>query len=185
MMSLKSFAPVLAATLGTTPAAIYERQRALIRENLLPAPIGRGRGNGLPATAETVAMILIAMMVTDNLSDTDGRVRRLAEAKVNEKRDLGHLKHQKGHCGLTGKRDFKSALVAILGSEELHSSGIFVRVSRNDLLAKIVYGREDLIQETQFGKNSGVASNLEVEASIDWPVLVSISKALLSGTKGT
>jgi hypothetical protein len=184
MVSLKAFAPVLAATLGTTPAAIYERQRALIRENLLPAPIGRGRGNGLPATAETVAMILIAMMVTDNLSDTDSRVRRLAEAKVNEKRTLGHLKRHKGCCGLTGKRDFKSALVAILGSEEFHRSGILIRVARNELRAKIMYGREDLIQETEFGKSTASAGNLEVEASIDWPVLESISKALQSDTKG-
>jgi hypothetical protein len=184
MMSLKAFAPILACTLGTTPAAIYERQRALIRANLLPAPIGRGRGNGLPATAETVAMILIALMATDKLSDTDSRVRRLAEAKVNAKRNPGQLEHHKGRCGLTGKRDFKSALVAILGSEEFHRSGIFIRVSRNDLRAKILYGREDLIQETAFGKSSGVASNLEVEALIDWSVLESIGKALQSDTKG-
>ena len=69
MMSLKAFAPVLASILGTTPAAVYERQRALVRAKVLPTPAGRGRGNGLPATAENVALMLMAIMATDNLSE--------------------------------------------------------------------------------------------------------------------
>src|SRR6266478_7122708 len=89
MMSLKAFAPILASTLGTTPAAIYERQRALIRAGALPTPVGRGRGNGLPATAETAALMLMAFMVTDNLSDTDGRVQKLAEARFSRHPERG------------------------------------------------------------------------------------------------
>src|SRR3954453_20039532 len=104
MISLKAFGPVLAETLGTPPAAIYERQRALVRLGLLPAPVGRGRGNGVPASATTVAMIIIAMLVTDNLSETDDRVRTVAEFQfVRSRRGPGRK------CPLTGRRNFKSA----------------------------------------------------------------------------
>jgi len=182
MMSLKAFAPVLASTLGTTPAAIYERQRALVRQKLLPAPIGRGRGNGIPATAETVAMILIALMVTDNLSDTDSRVRRVAEAYVYGKRRSHQFKHHKSRCGLTGKRDFKSALIAILRMTEF-PSGLIINVSRNYFCSKIFYGRDDVVHVSEFGDWSGTASNLVVEASLKSGVLETIGRALQSETK--
>jgi hypothetical protein len=187
MMSLKAFAPILAATLGTTPAAIYERQRALIRTKLLPTPIGRGRGNGLPATAETVAMLLIAVMVTDNLSDTDDRVRKLANAQVVGR---GMLKRQKARCRLTGKRDFKSALISILRSKE-YPAFILVQVSRTYLTAKITYGiagssekNQDHIQVSEFDGGSDIASGLVVEASLGLQVLETIGKALQGDKTG-
>lgn len=186
MMSLKAFAPVLAVTLGTTPAAIYERQRALVRAKLLPTPIGRGRGNGLPATAETVAMLLIAMMVTDNLSDTDDRVQKLAKAQVVGR---GRLKRQKAQCGLTGKRDFKSALISILRLKD-SPAFILIQVSRTNLTVTITYGRRgvegspDVIQVSKFDSGSEVASGLVVEASLGSSVLETISKALQSDKTG-
>jgi hypothetical protein len=192
MISLKAFAPALASTLGTTPAAIYERQRALVRQGLLPTPVGRGPGNGIPATAETVAMILIALMVTDNLSDTDNRVKRVAAAKVNEEQIP-----LRG-CGLTGKRDFRSALIAILKMTEFPSR-LRVSVSRNNFCSKIFYVQERLISEdplyrafpvgdnmirrelvSEFGDQSKIASNLVVEASLRDGVLQTISRALRS-----
>jgi hypothetical protein len=186
MMSLKAFAPVLASTLGTTPAAIYERQRALVRAKLLPTPIGRGRGNGLPATAETVAMLLIAMMVTDNLSDTDDRVQKLAEAQVVGR---GRLKRQKPRCRLTGKRDFKSALISILRLKDFPAF-ILIEVSRTKLTAKITYGRRgvegspDAIQVSKFDSGSEVASGLVVKASLGFSFLETICKALQSDKTG-
>jgi hypothetical protein len=177
MMSLKAFAPVLAVALGTTPAAIYERQRALIREKLLPAPTGRGRGHGLPATPETVAMIIIAMMATDNLSDTDNRVRKLAKAKVNESLQSRNSKRPDTRApALTGKRNFKSALVALLSAKWL-GDGI-VQVSRKDLHVKIIHTVDDLIRLTRFARVGGVAGHLEVAATIHFSVLEKIGKAL-------
>jgi hypothetical protein len=196
MISLKAFAPVLASTLGTTPAAIYERQRALVRQGLLPAPVGRGPGNGMPATAETVAMILIALMVTDNLSDTDNRVKRVAAAKVNDEQMPLHLRG----CLLTGKRDFRSALIAILKMTEFPSR-LRVSVSRNNFCSRIFYVRDDAIpmfsdpiyqkfpirakipsreRVSEFGDWSRTASNLVVEASLRDGVLQTISRALRS-----
>lgn len=181
MMSLKAFAPILASIVGTTPAAIYERQRALVRAKLLPTPVGRGRGNGLPATADTVAMLLIAIMVTDNLSDTDGRVGKLAHAQVVGR---GPLKRQKARCGLTGRRDFKGALIAILRSTEFPTS-LVVEVSRNNLAASIIYGRRprensDCVGITKFRGSPPVGSKLSVEATLGLEAIEIISKALHS-----
>jgi hypothetical protein len=184
MISLKAFAPALASILGTTPAAIYERQRALVRAKLLPTPIGRGRGNGLPATSETVAMLLIALMVTDNLSDTDDRVEKLAKAQVVGR---GRLKGQKARCGLTGKRDFKSALISILRSKEQFPTYILVQVSRTNLTAKITYGArgpDEVIQQTEFDGGSKLSSGLVVEASLRLNVLETIIKTLQSDEAG-
>jgi hypothetical protein len=181
MKSLKAFAPVLADTLGTTPAAIYERQRALVREGLLPTPVGRGRGNGIPATAETVAMILIALMVTDNLSDTDNRVKKVAEAQFYGKPTPGHF--PKLRCGLTGKRDFKSALIAILRMTEFPIR-LSLTVSRNYFCSRIFWMRDEITYRSEFGDWSGTASNLAVDASLRDGVLETISRALRSENQG-
>jgi hypothetical protein len=173
MMSLKAFAPVFASLVGTTPAAIYERQRALIRTGLLPSPVGRGRGNGLPATAETAALILIAIMVTDNLSDTDDRVQNLADAKVDVRA------HKKG-CRLTKAPTFKTALASILASEELAAAVQSIQVSRTDLHGSIYFvrGRNRTHGRSRFGQEAPFPNNLEVSARIRGEVVQTISKAL-------
>jgi hypothetical protein len=185
MMSLKAFAPTLATALGTTPAAVYERQRALIRTNLLPAPVGRGRGNGLPASAQTVAMILIAMLVTDNLSDTDERVQILADAEATGDRKRQLIKHHKARCLITGARNFKAALVAILRSEELASS-VAVQVSRNALDATIyrVRGRPGQATRSEFAGSSWFEAAIKVEATLEMDALKTICLALQADKKG-
>jgi hypothetical protein len=135
MISLKSFAPVLAPTFGVTPAAVYERQRSLVRQGLLPKP-ELGRGNGLAATPDTVALMVIAFMVTDNLSDTDDRVRRVAELPAVYEDE--HLRRRSHRCNLTGKRDFKSALAAMLKVTRFPPR-VRVTVSRDTFSSKIFY----------------------------------------------
>lgn len=176
MISLKAFSPVLAEALGTTPAAIYERQRALVRLGLLPAPTGRGRGNGLPASAGTVAMLIIAMMVTDNLSDTDDRVRWAAEAELLGTR---RRKGPKPRCALTGKRDFKSALVTLLRMTEFPVL-VDVEVSRSDLHSTInwVGGTKGRGGSSQFGEKDWTASYLTVRSCLKNGALQSIASAL-------
>jgi hypothetical protein len=166
MMSLKAFAPVLASLLGMTPAAIYERQRALIRAGVLPAPVGRGRGYGLPLTAETAALMLIAIMVTDNLSDTDGRVQKLAEAKVQKP------------CRLTKAPTFKAALAAILASEKLSASITSIEVSRRDLYGSVYFLRGHTHGGSRWGNEAPISNNLEIDARINRHVVQTISKAL-------
>ncbi len=174
MMSLKAFAPLLALKLGTTPAAIYERQRALIRAHLLPAPIGRGRGNGLPARAETVAFMIIALMVTDNLSDTDDRVQKAADAAFVP------LPGKKTRCTFTGAQDFKSALIVILESKEVAREVTSIQLLREDLSAQIVFGRGSRRSVSSFG-NMSYRTTMQIEARIPGKILMDIGK-LLQGT---
>jgi hypothetical protein len=184
MVSLKAFSETLAPFLASTPAALYERQRALIRLGMLPPPV-QGRGHGLPATPETVATLIVAVMATDNLSDTDQRVRRMAKARYSSRQDDA-AQHKAGvRCKLTGKVCFVDALAAILGSERLAAEVIVINASRETYPAgsavidfrpggaaperrseRSVFGRVDfyhdhmLVETTLYGK---VVQRIEAE----------------------
>lgn len=67
--SLKAYAPGLAKFFNTTPAAVYERQRALVRAGLIDAGLGRGPGRGVQATPRTMAVLLIGLLVTESLTE--------------------------------------------------------------------------------------------------------------------
>jgi len=60
MTSLKAMCHDLASIFGTTPAFMYECQRDLVRKRILVPRPGRGPGSGVPATASTVAKLVIA-----------------------------------------------------------------------------------------------------------------------------
>ncbi|MHC2371297.1 hypothetical protein ACVIQT_005945 [Bradyrhizobium diazoefficiens] len=120
-------------------------------------------------------MIIIAMMVTDNLSETDDRVRRLAEAEI-----LGR-RRRKGHnprCALTGRRDFKSALVALLRMTEFPSR-VSVEVSRNDLYSVITWfdRAKERFDRSVFGEIEA-PSYLNVRAYLEDGAVQSIAAAL-------
>ena len=117
--SLKSLIPALAKTLRLAPAALYERQRALVRANLLRNRPGRGPGSGVEFTPHSLALLLISLLATDSLSETEEATRALAK-----------LKSAKGQCPLTGKKTFAQAVTAVLGSNKLMSSTMFVTARR-------------------------------------------------------
>jgi hypothetical protein len=103
--SLKAYAPLLASHLGTTPAALYERQRALVRAGLLAQPEGRGPGSGVPVRPYEVALLLIAVLATDSLSDTSEKARLVSMARsgVND-----------NACPFTGEQTFVEAVARVL-----------------------------------------------------------------------
>jgi len=118
--SLKGLISELAQGVDTTPAALYERQRALVRAGLLQTKPGRGPGSGVRATPESVAMLLISIMATGNLSETEERSKAIS-----------NLKSQNKSCPLTGKKTFASALAAVLASEELSKRLSWIDVERS------------------------------------------------------
>src|SRR4051812_2434564 len=71
MAGLKSFLHGLAPILGTTGAALYERQRALVALGVLKPTKGRGPGSGVPFTPYAEAAVLISLLTTDNLAEVD------------------------------------------------------------------------------------------------------------------
>ncbi len=77
-VSLKSLIPDLAPAFDLTPAALYERQRALERAGLLKAEGGRGPGSGVRATPQAVAALFTSVLATDSLSEVETEAVMLA-----------------------------------------------------------------------------------------------------------
>lgn len=160
MPSLTSVLPDLAPSLGLTPQALYERKRALIKLDLLPSPQGRGRRSGAVAGPETVALLVIAVMVTDNLSDTDDRVRRLASAPFVGKR-------RNSRCPITNAATFRDALAFLLSDRAPISREtdtlLAINVSRFEPKATISYFMWPELKEpvhTEFGLTENRKFNL-------------------------
>ncbi len=109
--SLKAYAPLLAWRLGTTPAALYERQRALVRDGMLDQRTGRGPGSGVQAGPYPVALLLVAVLATDSLSETAEKVRIFAAAGAST---------ADGLCPLTGERTFVEAVARVLDKDQPH-----------------------------------------------------------------
>jgi hypothetical protein len=84
MASLKAFLPKVADAFRTTPDALYSRQRALVRLGLLPVTEGKGPGSGVPLSADTLGVLIIALLAADTLAEVDDRVVRLCEAKPDK-----------------------------------------------------------------------------------------------------
>jgi DNA-binding IscR family transcriptional regulator len=128
--SLKGLIPVLAKAVGMTPAALYERQRALVRAGLLHAESGRGPGSGVRATPESVSMLLVALLATGSLSETESQTKAVANLKSAMKR-----------CPLTGKKTFATALTAALASQEMAKRVRWLEVERGGGLGSKVGAR--------------------------------------------
>lgn len=168
--SLKSYLPHLAGHVGVSFAALYERQRALLRAHLLGAADGRGPGSGVSLDYHTVAYLLIAILATDSLSDTVTAVRSIATAE---------LVNRTKRCLLTGQRSFLDALAQILSRRQDLWKVLSVTVDRTRARAIIKYKRGSKSAFSLFlGEEGELVSPLQIEATIDHRVLAEISKDL-------
>jgi hypothetical protein len=86
MVSLKSFLPRISGHLRVSPAALYERQRALVRLGILRGEEGRGPGSGVKLSPDALAAIIVSLLLTDNLSEVDERVAVLLKARSRQVR---------------------------------------------------------------------------------------------------
>ncbi|WP_040307795.1 hypothetical protein [Afipia felis] len=176
MSSLTAFLPHIANEFEMSVHALYERQRALVRLGLLPRPVGRGRGSGAEATPGTVALLIISVLATDNLSDTDERIKKLAEAKLGPDNST---------CALTGERTFLGALAAALASETIARKVSSIEVSRRASRASLFYlqGRTSWAKETSFGRSREILQ-FEVHADLHGGAIGRLCKAL-TATRAT
>src|ERR1700704_5864556 len=141
MASLKLFLPQLAAVLQVNPHTLYERQRVLMREGLLPVVPGRGPGSGVHVSPKSVAALLVSILATDALTQAGADTRKLARAKQNENR-----------CPLTGETRFQNALERLLSSESLAESTLRIEVERMGLTARIGFkSADDRLVISEFG----------------------------------
>jgi hypothetical protein len=133
MAGLKSFLYGVAPILGTSPAALYERQRALVNLGVLKAAKGRGPGSGVPLTAENVGAVVISLLAAQSLSKIDQYVVDLCNAQPEGTLPLGR---PRDHWVKLGKPTFVSDVGRVLAgqnplwrvSRARHISGI--RVTR-------------------------------------------------------
>lgn len=72
MKSLKAFSATLAEILLVAPAALYERQRILVRDGVLESVAGRGPGSGVRLTADAVATVVISLMASETVAEASG-----------------------------------------------------------------------------------------------------------------
>jgi hypothetical protein len=110
--------PFLSQVLDMTPAALYERQRALVRIGLLDQRPGRGPGSGVPATSQSLATLLISIAATGSLSEV-GEMTKL----------FANLKSETGRCPFTGKKTLAAALTAVLDSP-LSKQAVYLDLER-------------------------------------------------------
>jgi len=123
-IGLKTILPLLSPILGHSPAGLYERQRSLVRLGAIPEGAGRGPGSGVRATPDTVAMLIVSVMITDSLSDVDGRVLELATCPY------AGSKGKKSVCELTGAETFAGSIAAALADPEVGGRVYSVEVGR-------------------------------------------------------
>lgn len=172
MMGLKSFIPKLSKVLEISEIALYERQRALVRAGLLKNVEGRGPGSGVRLTTEALATLLIALLVTPNLSETAAATRLLLNAK-RDRRDIEDYKKVRDSLG--GAETFKAALAHVLTSDEEIT---VVRVYRGDGFA-VFYLKEG---RPHFSSNKKRhTSPLDEIAQIQIAPIRAVLKAALEG----
>ena len=152
MISLKAFLPTLSSFVELSPAALYERQRALVRLELLPAPETRGRNSGgAMATPDAVAMMLIAVLATDNLSDMDSRIGVLANREAIDRRT-----GKATHCRITKGKTLRQALATVL-ADSTKAEDLNLEIARKANTARLVdTSTLALYQPTQFGRTAKV-----------------------------
>lgn len=171
MTSLKGYVPGLARILGTTPDALYERQRALVRAGLLDPGEGRGPGSGVRATAPAVAFLLISTLATDRLNESGARVQGLADARpTNGKR-----------CPFTGMVRFVDALAAILTQSQKAAGVIEITVSRTADRAEVKYraGR-GTARISEFTGSSPSEPGISVAATLNKDLLQTVASDVRS-----
>ncbi len=155
--SLKAYAPRLAWRLGTTPAALYERQRALVRDGMLDQSEGRGPGSGVQVGPYPVALLLVAVLATDSLSETAEKVRVFAMAKSTAG----------GRCPVTGEQTFVEAVASVLDKGQPHWRKIqSITVRRTSGRGLIAYGDNFSHTDSIFAAQMPIDAKLRASTSL-------------------
>ncbi|MGA7182700.1 MAG: hypothetical protein WBY67_05235 [Pseudolabrys sp.] len=174
--SLKSFLPVLSRILAEPADALYKRQLALVREGLMESVPGQGRGSGVRATPESVAMLLIGVLASPSLSQAGPAARWIANARP------GYPKYQ---CPLTGATTFGGVLAKVLSDESISKRVVNVSVQPSAKLASVTYDDDHAIS-LSFDKQHESKIKVRFSTSLAAETIHELTKAvtkLLSNEK--
>jgi hypothetical protein len=157
MNSLKQFIPLLADVfVNLSEHALYERQRALVRAGLLKPVAGRGPGSGVPLNPETVAMLMVAVLATDNLSEVEVKTKILLggiRIKTPKTRDI-----------LPGVNNLHAAITRAMSSDDDSDRILRVKVNRTQPSAS-VYTHKEPTQPVFFASTANIRGNFSVEST--------------------
>jgi hypothetical protein len=126
MIGLKALIPSICGFFELSPAALYERQRALTRIGAFPGGEGRGPGKGVRANPETLAQLILAVLLTDSPSEINERVFHIGAAQI-------HTWRKRKRCFLTKAETFRPALSAVLADPEIANKVTSIAVERHGL----------------------------------------------------
>ena len=160
MASLKSAIPELASILITlSENALYERQRALVRAGLLTQVEGRGPGTGVELSAGSLAMMMVAVLATDSLSEIAESTTAIASIKRVRDEKNAHL--------LKGARTLAAAIKRSLSSDDAADAIGIVKVHRFERSATLISAPNRLpIKEMYFGENRYFVGNFSITAEL-------------------
>jgi hypothetical protein len=166
MASLKSFLYAVAPDLGVTPAALYERQRALVALGALPVTPGRGPGSGVPLSSENIAAVIISLLAAETLADVDQRVLAICNAKPNI---LVH--NNLARWKALGKPTFQTEVARVLSGEmpkwqETRRNILGIRVTRC-WRAEITHGKGSKQSIYYFSEGNPGNQKISITAEID------------------
>jgi hypothetical protein len=158
MISLKAFLPTMSRFLGLSPAALYERQRALVRLGILPTPTARGRNSGGDmATPDSVGMMLLAVLATDNLSEMDDRIASFADKEA-----FDPVARKATRCRFTKEKTLRKALAAALADDNI-SATLNIELARKAMTVRLI-DIDGLFKPSWFGRPSN-DGGIELTAS--------------------
>jgi hypothetical protein len=128
--SLKASIPFLADILRLNPHAIYERQRALVKQKVLKSLPGRGPGSGTFFTPEPVGVLVTSMLTTENIKDSAEKTSAMWNAPRTS-----YSSGKKNALG--GALTFKEAMINVLSSDGHALEVQIIRVHRTNLSAEL------------------------------------------------
>ena len=165
--ALKSFILSLSGHLELTPAALYERQRALVRAGLLTTDGSRGPGGGVRATPTTVSLLLVSVMASESLSAAVALTKELAELKSVNNDRAPFISNVFYEC-------FSEALSA----DHMLDRVMKICINRTDCSARIILFDKNIESHLLFPNLSDKIGRIAVEASIGNDLLTKIASDL-------
>lgn len=152
MISLKAFLPVLSKHTDVSVTALYERQRALVRLGLFPAPTQSGRNSGgAMATPGNVGIMLLSVLITDRLSEVDGRIFDYLTLKASTSYEAYRGAANPDCCVFTGQRNLYRCLQALLKGGLYVNNMVDISLDRKRQIVRLKHPDPDEWQTVTFG----------------------------------
>lgn len=156
-----------------TPAALYERQRALARAGILFSEGNRGPGSGVRTTTGSVSCLLLGAVVAETLGSVADQVRVLTELRV-----------EGAQCALTGHKKLLDVMCQMLVSEAASRDMSELSVSKNSARAVLTFKKKGVVQQSIFTDGSSeppaIRTDVVISSKVIVPLALDVRAAILA-----